>query len=36
MAMLSLVDPEQYGDLKVLAQAKGSGLDGTLLGFVSG
>ena len=33
MAMMSLVDPEQYGDLKVLAQAKGIALDGDLLGF---
>jgi SAM-dependent MidA family methyltransferase len=35
MAMMSLVDPEQYGGLKVLAQAKGTGLDGELLGFTS-
>lgn len=35
MAMMSLVDTEQYGDLKVLAQAKGPGLDGALAGFVS-
>jgi SAM-dependent MidA family methyltransferase len=33
MAMMSLVDPEQYGDLKVLAQAKGTESDGELLGF---
>lgn len=33
MAMMSLIDPEQYGGLKVLAQAKGIGLDGELLGF---
>ena len=33
MAMTALVDPEQYGDLKVLAQAKGDGLDTRLLGF---
>ncbi|MBM3343308.1 MAG: SAM-dependent methyltransferase [Betaproteobacteria bacterium] len=33
MALLSLVDPEQYGDFKVLAQAKGIALDETLLGF---
>lgn len=33
IAMMSLVDPEQYGDLKVLAQAKGIALDGDLLGF---
>ena len=25
MAMLALVDPQDYGDLKVLAQAKGNG-----------
>lgn len=35
MAMMSLVDPEQYGDLKVLAQAKGHGLDEALVGFTS-
>jgi SAM-dependent MidA family methyltransferase len=35
MAMMALVDPEQYGDLKVLAQAKGHGLDVDLLGFAS-
>jgi SAM-dependent MidA family methyltransferase len=35
MAMMSLVDPEDYGDLKVLAQAKGAGLAGDLLGFAS-
>jgi SAM-dependent MidA family methyltransferase len=35
MAMMALVDPEEYGDLKVLAQAKGieSGIE--LLGFAS-
>jgi len=33
MAMMALVDPEDYGDLKVLAQAKGTGLDGELAGF---
>jgi SAM-dependent MidA family methyltransferase len=33
MAMMALVDPEQYGDLKVLAQAKGQGLGAGLLGF---
>jgi SAM-dependent MidA family methyltransferase len=33
MAMMALVDPEQYGDLKVLAQAKGNGLSTELLGF---
>jgi SAM-dependent MidA family methyltransferase len=35
MAMMALVDPEDYGDLKVLAQAKGTGLDTALLGFAS-
>ena len=35
MAMMALVDPEEYGDFKVLAQAKGTGLDNELLGFVS-
>jgi SAM-dependent MidA family methyltransferase len=34
MAMMALVDPEEYGDLKVLAQAKGNGLGTELLGFV--
>jgi hypothetical protein len=33
MAMTALVDPEEYGDLKVLAQAKGTGLGVELLGF---
>ena len=33
MAMMALVDPEDYGELKVLAQAKGTGLDSELLGF---
>ena len=33
MAMTALVDPEEYGDLKVLAQAKGHGLDVELLAF---
>ena len=33
MAMMTLVDPEEYGDFKVLAQAKGNGSDGKLLGF---
>ena len=33
MAMMALVDPEEYGDFKVLAQAKGHGLDIALLGF---
>ncbi len=35
MAMLALVDPEQYGDLMVLAQAKGPGLGIELQGFAS-
>ena len=34
MAMMALVDPEEYGDFKVLAQAKGHGLGIELLGFV--
>src|SRR5262245_42039910 len=33
MAMMALVDPEEYGDFKVLAQAKGLGLGMELLGF---
>jgi SAM-dependent MidA family methyltransferase len=33
MAMMALVDPEEYGDFKVLAQAKGHGLGMELLGF---
>jgi SAM-dependent MidA family methyltransferase len=33
MAMLALVDPEEYGDFKVLAQAKGLGGSFELLGF---
>jgi SAM-dependent MidA family methyltransferase len=33
MAMLALVDPEDYGDFKVLAQAKGHELGMELLGF---
>lgn len=33
MAMMALVDPEEYGDFKVLAQAKGPGLGSALLGF---
>src|SRR5262244_821755 len=33
MAMMALVDPEEYGDFKVLAQAKGHGLGIALLGF---
>src|SRR5215510_11232715 len=33
MAMMTLVDPEEYGDFKVLAQAKGHGLGIALLGF---
>jgi SAM-dependent MidA family methyltransferase len=35
MAMMALVDPEEYGDLKVLAQAKGIGSGSELLGFAS-
>ena len=34
MAMTTLVDPDEYGDFKVLAQAKGTGLGSELLGFV--
>jgi SAM-dependent MidA family methyltransferase len=33
MAMMTLVDPDEYGDFKVLAQAKGHGLGINLLGF---
>jgi SAM-dependent MidA family methyltransferase len=33
MAMMTLVDPEEYGDYKVLAQVKGNGLGIELLGF---
>jgi SAM-dependent MidA family methyltransferase len=33
MAMMALVDPEEYGDFKVLAQAKGNRLGIELLGF---
>jgi SAM-dependent MidA family methyltransferase len=33
IAMMALVDPEEYGDFKVLAQAKGHGLGIALLGF---
>lgn len=33
MAMLALVEPEEYGAFKVLAQAKGLELDGALQGF---
>ena len=33
MAMMALVDPEEYGDFKVLAQAKGHGVGIDLLGF---
>jgi hypothetical protein len=33
MAMMALVDPEEYGDFKVLAQAKGQGVGMELLGF---
>jgi SAM-dependent MidA family methyltransferase len=33
MAMMTLVDPNEYGDFKVLAQAKGTGVGIALLGF---
>jgi SAM-dependent MidA family methyltransferase len=33
MAMMTLVDPDEYGDFKVLAQAKGPGVGMDLLGF---
>jgi hypothetical protein len=33
MAMMTLVDPDEYGDFKVLAQAKGYRLGMDLLGF---
>ena len=33
MALMTLVKPEEYGDFKVLAQAKGVGLGISLLGF---
>ena len=33
LAMMTLVDPAEYGGFKVLAQAKGSGFDVGLLGF---
>jgi SAM-dependent MidA family methyltransferase len=33
IAMMALVDPEEYGDFKVLAQVKGLALDEDLLGF---
>jgi SAM-dependent MidA family methyltransferase len=33
MAMMTLVDPNEYGDFKVLAQAKGHGLGMELMGF---
>ena len=35
MAMMTLVDSDEYGDFKVLAQAKGIGLGIELLGFGS-
>lgn len=35
MALAALVDPEEYGDFKVLAQAKGNGLSTELLGFLT-
>ncbi len=33
MALMTLVDSDEYGDFKVLAQAKGVGLGVELLGF---
>jgi hypothetical protein len=33
MAMMALIDPNEYGDFKVLAQAKGDGVGTALLGF---
>ena len=36
MAMMTLVDPDEYGDFKVLAQAKGMGPGVALLGFRGG
>ncbi len=33
IVMMTLVDPAEYGDFKVLAQAKGVALDSNLLGF---
>ena len=33
MAMMTLVDPNEYGDFKVLAHAKGHGVGIALLGF---
>ena len=35
LAMMTLVDSDEYGDFKVLAQAKGNGLATALLGFES-
>ena len=35
IAMMTLVDPAEYGDFKVLAQAKGVALNSNLLGFSS-
>jgi len=35
MAMMTLVDSEEYGDFKVLAQVKGNGVGIALLGFES-
>ena len=35
MAMMTLMDPDEYGDFKVLAQAKGNRLGTELLGFES-
>ena len=36
MAMMTLVDPDEYGDFKVLAQAKGMGPGVALRGFRGG
>ena len=36
LAMLTLVDPDEYGDFKVLAQAKGMGPGVALRGFRGG
>ena len=33
IAMMTLVNPDEYGDFKVLAQVKGNGLETDLLGF---
>ena len=34
IAMMTLVDPEEYGDFKVLVQVKGQAVDAQLLGFI--